>query len=166
MIYILQVFLRTEWTDNLMMHLTVMRRMLPILAASGHNHYTKYLHLYLHLEEKHPEVYQHLFCKDSMWSGDQRGSGQDCLLSLSLSRCWCVASKQLVIWLEEPVWVRPNVWYQYGYYQTVRQQRWTWQCNNFLLSATKLASNTKTHLLIKWQRMCPTPIKWFITCPQ
>ena len=46
-----------------MMHLTVMRRILPILAASGHDHYTKYLHLYLqrmdHLEEQHPEVYQH-----------------------------------------------------------------------------------------------------------
>ena len=45
------------------MHLTVMRRMLPFLAASGHNHYTKSLHLYIqkmdHLEEQHPEVYQY-----------------------------------------------------------------------------------------------------------
>ena len=56
------------------------------------------------------------------------------------------------------------VWY--GYYETVRQQRWTWQCKNILLSATKPASNTKTHLLLEWQRMCPTPITWFITCPQ
>ena len=63
MIYILQLFLRADCTGRWMMHLTVMRRMSPILTVSGHNHYTKYLHLYLqrmdNLEGQHPAVYQH-----------------------------------------------------------------------------------------------------------
>jgi hypothetical protein len=58
---ILQAFMRAERTDNWIMHLTVMCRMLPFLAASGNNHYTKSLHLYMqkmsYPEEQHPEVY-------------------------------------------------------------------------------------------------------------
>ena len=63
MIALLQAFLRAERTGNWQMHLTVLREMLPFLAAAGHNHYTKSLYLYLQemdeLEIKHPEVYQH-----------------------------------------------------------------------------------------------------------
>ncbi len=63
MISLLQEFIRAELTGNWKMHLSVMWRMLPFLAASGHNHYTKSLHLYMQkmdkLEEQHPEVHQH-----------------------------------------------------------------------------------------------------------
>ena len=63
MIAILQSFIRAERTGDWLMHLAVLRDMLPFLASSGHNHYTKSLHLYLQnmdcLEEKHPSVYEH-----------------------------------------------------------------------------------------------------------
>ena len=80
MIAILQSFIRAERTGDWLMHLAVLRDMLPFLAASGHNHYTKSLHLYLqnmdYLEQKHPIVYQY-FMKgyhvirrsDRFWGG-------------------------------------------------------------------------------------------------
>ena len=102
-----------------------------------------------HLEGQHPAVYQHFLqgfhvvrISERCWAG----LFSDLIIEQVLLR----SLKQLVLWLEEPVWVRLDVWYG-GYYQTVRQQRWTWQCKNFLLSATKPASNTKTHLLLIWQ---------------
>ena len=45
------------------MHIQAMHEMLPYLAASGHNLYTKSIHIYLQqmskLEEASPEVYRH-----------------------------------------------------------------------------------------------------------
>jgi len=45
------------------LHLQTLSEMLPFLAASGHNNYTKSVWIYLqqmsHLQEDHPEVYEH-----------------------------------------------------------------------------------------------------------
>ena len=63
MVSILQAFIKSERTGDWIMHLTVLRKMLPYLAAAGHNHYTKSLHLYLQtmdqLQIRHPNVYQY-----------------------------------------------------------------------------------------------------------
>ena len=54
-------FLKAERTGNWKLHLQAMHDMLPYLAASGHNLYTKSVYLYLQdmtkLQQLHPEVY-------------------------------------------------------------------------------------------------------------
>ena len=63
MIDILRRYIRAERTGNWELHLQTLSKMLPFLAASGHNNYTKSLWIYLqqmsHLQEDHPEVYEH-----------------------------------------------------------------------------------------------------------
>jgi 5'-3' exonuclease len=62
MIDIMRSFMRSERIGDWSLHLETMQAMLPYLAASGHNLYTKSLHLYLQkmtkLEDTHPNVYQ------------------------------------------------------------------------------------------------------------
>ena len=62
MLDILRTFLKAERTGNWNLHLKSLSEMLPYLAASGHNHYTKSVRLYLQemseLEVDHPDVYQ------------------------------------------------------------------------------------------------------------
>ena len=62
MVDILRKYIRAERTGNWELHLQAVSEMLPYLAASGHNNYTKSALLYLqrmsHLREDHPEVYQ------------------------------------------------------------------------------------------------------------
>ncbi len=70
-----------------------MHSMLPYLAASGHNNYTKSIHLYLQnmesLPEHHPEVYRHFQAglhvgrrSDRYWAG----LSQDLLIEQVLMR--------------------------------------------------------------------------------
>ena len=63
MIDILRKHIRAERTGNWELHLQAVSEMLPYLAASGHNNYTKSAMIYLqhmsHLQDDHPEVYQH-----------------------------------------------------------------------------------------------------------
>ena len=63
MIDILRRYIRAERTGNWELHLQTLSEMLPFLAASGHNNYTKSVWIYLqqmsHLQEDHPEVYKH-----------------------------------------------------------------------------------------------------------
>ena len=63
MIDILRKHIRAERTGNWELHLQAVSEMLPYLAASGHNNYTKSALIYLqqmsHLQDDHPEVYQH-----------------------------------------------------------------------------------------------------------
>lgn len=63
MVKLLQTFIKAERSGNWQLHLRTMQDMLPYLAATGHNNYTKSVQLYLQdmysLEEKHPQVYQH-----------------------------------------------------------------------------------------------------------
>ena len=63
MIDILRKHIRAEHTGNWELHLQAVSEMLPYLAASGHNNYTKSALIYLqqmsHLQDDHPEVYQH-----------------------------------------------------------------------------------------------------------
>ena len=47
MVDILRCFIRAEHTGNWLLHLQSVQQMLPFLAASGHNLYTKSLFLYL-----------------------------------------------------------------------------------------------------------------------
>ena len=63
MIDILRKFIRAERTGNWDLHLQALSEMLPFLAASGHNNYTKsvlyYLQQMCRLQVDHPDVYQH-----------------------------------------------------------------------------------------------------------
>ena len=63
MIDILRKYIRAERTGNWELHLQTVSKMLPYLAASGHNNYTKSAWLYLQrmsrLHEDFPEVYHH-----------------------------------------------------------------------------------------------------------
>ena len=63
MVDILRKFIRAERTGNWELHLQAISEMLPYMAASGHNHYTKsrlvYLQRMSHLQEEHPHVYEH-----------------------------------------------------------------------------------------------------------
>jgi hypothetical protein len=47
MISILKTFIKAERTGNWQLHFKSMQDRLPYLAASGHNNYTKLVHLYL-----------------------------------------------------------------------------------------------------------------------
>lgn len=61
MIDILKTFIKAERTGDWLLHLSAVDRMLPFLAAAGHNLYTKSARLYLQmmnkLPETHPDVY-------------------------------------------------------------------------------------------------------------
>ena len=63
MVDILRKYIRAERTGNWDLHLQALLEMIPYLAASGHNNYTKSALIYLqrmsHLQEDHPEVYHH-----------------------------------------------------------------------------------------------------------
>jgi len=63
MLDILKSFLKAERTGNWELHLKALHDMLPCLAASGHNLYTKSVYLYLQdmakIHELHPEVHAH-----------------------------------------------------------------------------------------------------------
>ncbi|GFS26848.1 hypothetical protein ElyMa_007067800 [Elysia marginata] len=85
MLDILRKFLRAERTGNWHLHLMAMREMLPFLAASGHNLYTKSVYIYLQqmqvLPLDHPEVYES-FCSGQHVIREATGFGQDFLLTL------------------------------------------------------------------------------------
>ena len=61
--HILRKYIHAERTGNWELHLQAVSKMLPYLAASGHNNYTKFALIYLkqmsHLQDDHPKVYQH-----------------------------------------------------------------------------------------------------------
>ena len=63
MIDILRKFIRAERTGNWELHLQSIQAMLPYMAASGHNSYTKsgmlYLQQMLNIPTQHPDVQQH-----------------------------------------------------------------------------------------------------------
>ncbi len=80
MIDILRQYIRAEHTGNWALHLDAISKMLPYLAASGHNHYSKSAWVYLQwmsqLEEQHPDIYQqfqeglHVVRRsDRLWAG-------------------------------------------------------------------------------------------------
>ena len=60
---ILRMFLKGEWMGTWELHIQSMYEMMPYLAASGYNLYTKCIHVYLQqihkLHETHPEVSRH-----------------------------------------------------------------------------------------------------------
>ena len=63
MLDILRKHIWAERTGNWELHLQALLEMLPYLAASGHNHYTKsglvYLQQMSNLQDDHPCVYEH-----------------------------------------------------------------------------------------------------------
>lgn len=93
MVNIMQIFIKAERTGNWQLHLRTMHQMLPYLAATGHNNYTKSVYLYLQnmnrLENEHPEVHKN-FLKgfhvgrrsDRYWAG----LSQDLLIEQILMR--------------------------------------------------------------------------------
>ena len=100
MIEILCKHIRAEHTGNWELHLQAVSEMLPYLAASGHN-YTKstliYLHQMSHLQDDHPEVYQHfqdglheIRRSDRYWAG----LSSDLVIEQVLMRRQMVASQE------------------------------------------------------------------------
>ena len=80
MVDILRQYIRAERTGNWDLHLEAVSKMLPYLAASEHNHYTKSAWVYLQqmhqLDKQHPDVYQHfqqglhvVRRSDRLWAG-------------------------------------------------------------------------------------------------
>lgn len=80
MIDILRSFIKAERTGNWWLHLQTLQKMLPYLAASGHNLYTKSVYTYLQkmtsLPTEKPDVYQHFMNglhvirrSDRFWAG-------------------------------------------------------------------------------------------------
>lgn len=80
MIDILHQFITAERTGDWLQHLECLSAMLPYLAASGHNLYTKSIYIYLQkmskLEETHPVVYRYYTSgnhvirrSDRFWAG-------------------------------------------------------------------------------------------------
>lgn len=80
MVDILRSFIKAERTANWELHLEALTRMLPYLAASGHNLYVKCARLYLQsmtdLQTKHPDVYRNFASglhvarrSDRFWAG-------------------------------------------------------------------------------------------------
>ena len=59
---LLKKFIRAERTENWQLHLKTLESMLPYLAASGHDLYTKSVWIYLermsNLEEEHPDIHE------------------------------------------------------------------------------------------------------------
>ena len=91
---ILCMFLKGEGMGIRELHIQAMYEMMPYLVASGHNLYTKCIHVYLqqmhNLHETHPEVSRH-FDQGSTLYADQIGSGQDFPLILSMIKSSCGA---------------------------------------------------------------------------
>ena len=62
MVDIMRSFLRSERTGDWVLNLQTLHRMLPYMAAAGHNLYAKSVHIYLQmmdaLEQEHPEVHE------------------------------------------------------------------------------------------------------------
>ena len=80
MIDILRNFIRAQRSGNWELHLHSLSDILPYLAASGHNHYTKCVWIYLQqmskLEDEYPTVYRHFIRglhvvrrSDCLWAG-------------------------------------------------------------------------------------------------
>ncbi|WAR03769.1 hypothetical protein MAR_010327 [Mya arenaria] len=80
MVDILRKFLRAERTGNWALHIAAISEMLPFMAASGHNLYTKSARIYVQqmckLQKEHPDVYRkfqegyHVVRRsDRLWAG-------------------------------------------------------------------------------------------------
>ena len=80
MVAVLRSLIRASRTGDWNLYLQALHDMLPYLAASGHNNYTKSLVLYLNkmnnLPQTHPDVYAKFMAglfvlrrTDSYWSG-------------------------------------------------------------------------------------------------
>ena len=90
MIDILRKFIRAEHTGNWELQLQSIQAMLPYMAASGHNSYTKSGMLYLqqmsNIPTQHPDVQQHFSeglhvvrRRNRLWAGlssDERPKGK------------------------------------------------------------------------------------------
>lgn len=61
MVSLLHTFIKAERTGDWFLHLQTVQKMLPYLAAAGHNLYVKSAYIYLtemcELEETHPYVH-------------------------------------------------------------------------------------------------------------
>ena len=80
LVAILRMFIRAGRTGNWLLYLQSLQQMLPYMAASGHNNYTKSLVLYLNKMEKLQDTHPHVYSKfvdgffvlrrtDNYWAG-------------------------------------------------------------------------------------------------
>ena len=116
MVDTLSKFIWAERTGNWELHLQAVSEMLPYLAAYGHNNYTKSALIYLqqmsHLQDEHPEVYQHFQAglhvvrrSDHHWAGlsSDLVIGQVLMRSMKtsggLTRGRGMTEQQRLIWL-------------------------------------------------------------------
>ena len=92
MITILRNFITAERLGDWILYLETLKQMLPYLAASGHNLYTKSVVVFLNdmqdLPLKHPEVYQH-FWMECMLFGEALGNGLEYLQILLYNKDSC-----------------------------------------------------------------------------
>ena len=91
MVNIMRAFVRSERTGDWSLHLRTLQDMLPYLAASGHNLYTKSLYVYLkqmiRLENMHPDVHNtSSSLKECKSPGGAITFGQGCLQTLLSNR--------------------------------------------------------------------------------
>ena len=126
MMDVLRMFLKAERTENWKLHLQTMYDMLPYLAASGHNLYSKAVYVYLqHMakhQELHPEVYNH-FQKghhvvrrsDRFWAGLSVDLAIEQILMKSLkttgglTRGRGMTEVQRIVWLmSQPICMEVN----------------------------------------------------------
>lgn len=63
LVAILRAFIRAGRTGNWLLYLQALKQMLPFLAASGHQNYTKSLVLYLNKMEKLQDTHPHVYSK-------------------------------------------------------------------------------------------------------
>jgi len=125
MIDIIRRYIWAERTGNWELHLQTLSEMLPFLAASGHNNYTKSVWIYLqqmsHLQEDHPEVYEHfgkglhVISSDRYWAGLSSDLVIKQVLtrimktSIGLTRGRGMTEQQRVIWsLAMPAYAEMN----------------------------------------------------------
>jgi len=126
MIDILCKFIRAECTGNWELHLQSIQAMLPYMAASGHNSYTKSGTLYLqqmsNLPTQHANVYQHfrdgfhvIQRSNRLWAGLSSDLVIEQVLmrslktSGSLTRGRGMTEKQCLLWLfSRPAYAEVN----------------------------------------------------------
>ena len=116
MVDVLRKFVQAEYTGNWELHLQALSEMLPYIAASGHNHYTKSGFVYLkrmsNLQVQHHHVYQHFVNglhvvrrSDRCWAGLSTDLVIEQVLmrsmktSSGLTRGQGMTKQQHVIWL-------------------------------------------------------------------
>ena len=116
MMDILRMFLKGERMGILALRIQAMYDMMPYLAASGHNLYTKCMHVYLQqmhkLHETHPEVSRHfdqgfhvVRISDRLWLGLSHDLVIEQVLMRSMKTSGCLTRGRGMTEIQRLVWL-------------------------------------------------------------